>query len=486
MFFRNKKVENKKQQNNNIRSFIGAKPAPNNRFNVSFSRINQELKQDYIGLVLRSRSLAKNNETVASYLNAATRMALGHQGFIFNATAKNDDGTADRIANEQIEREWNNYNNSYKKYVSSCGTMNGYELDRLVMLTYLIDGEVFIEKIQDEKSPYGVRFRVIDSLDVDMLYNDYSGKNKIVMGIKIDANGKPISYFVRKNTTDYYTAGERVEIPAEKIIHIYRKNFAGQIRGYTPLAPVILALNSIEEYKRAEIDAALLNACFFGLYEKNGIGSAYDEYEDSITPDGSIATEIETNTIKFAPDGYSFKNASVQHPNGNFGNFFKSALKGVCGTLGLSYNKISSDYESTSYSSLRASAIDNAETIKELQQFFISSWKDIEYAEWLKYLLISDLTNLPYSRIEKFMNHTFSGKNLEYIDPVKEMAAIQLRLQLGLSNPLEELKNAGKNPEFILDGWQKWNKMLKDRNLQISINTDVIQNLDDAEKTNEE
>ena len=124
--------------------------------------------------------------------------------------------------------------------------------------------------------------------------------------------------------------------------------------------------------------------------------------------------------------------------------------------------------------------------IKELQQFFISSWKDIEYAEWLKYLLISDLTNLPYSRIEKFMTHTFSGKNLEYIDPVKEMAAIQLRLQLGLSNPLEELKNAGKNPEFILDGWQQWIKMLKDRNLQISINTDVIQTLDDEEKTNEE
>jgi capsid protein len=34
-------------------------------------------------------------------------------------------------------------------------------------------------------------------------------------------------------------------------------------------------------------------------------------------------------------------------------------LKGVAGALGMSYNKISSDYESTSYSSLRQSNMED-------------------------------------------------------------------------------------------------------------------------------
>jgi capsid protein len=87
------------------------------------------------------------------------------------------------------------------------------------------------------------------------------------------------------------------------------------------------------------------------------------------------------------------------------GGFCKAILKGVAGALGMSYNKISSDYESTSYSSLRQSNIEDEVAIKELQQFFIDNWKNIQFAEWLKYLLISDLTNLPYSKLDKFISH---------------------------------------------------------------------------------
>jgi capsid protein len=80
-------------------------------------------------------------------------------------------------------------------------------------------------------------------------------------------------------------------------------------------------------------------------------------------------------------------------------------LKGVAGALGMSYNKVSSDFESTSYSSLRQSNIEDAVTVKEMQQFLIDNWKNVQYAEWLKYLLLSDLTNLPYSKMDKFLSH---------------------------------------------------------------------------------
>ena len=62
-------------------------------------KINGELKSDYIALTTRARDLAKNNQTVNSYINLMLRSVLGNVGFILNCTSYNEDGSSDRIAN---------------------------------------------------------------------------------------------------------------------------------------------------------------------------------------------------------------------------------------------------------------------------------------------------------------------------------------------------------------------------------------------------
>lgn len=462
------------------RFFNGARFARNNRFNATFDKINAEIRTDYIALTLRARSLVKNNETVNSYINLMLRSVLGNTGFILNCTSYNADGTSDKVANEIIQDHWNEYTKSYKNYVSADEQSNGLDFDKQVLFNYLVDGEVFIRKVKDSKSKYGIRFQIIDALDVDVLYS-FEGLQdgyRICTGIKVDEHCKPISYFIRKNKSlDYYMVGERVEVPASEIIHIYQKTFANQVRGYTPLAPVLLSLNSLDEYKRAEIDASLLNASFMGIWEKQTQSAdAFSQYDQQeVDEKGDVAVQLESNVFRYAPDGFKLNQIASNHPNSNVGGFYKAMLKGIAGALGMSYNKISSDYESTSYSSLRQSNMQDEVTIKELQQMLIDKWKQHQYAQFLKYLLLSDLTNLPYSRIEKFMAHTFQGRNFEYLDPQKEMQSIQMRLALGLSSPIEEIHNLGRQPEDVLNSWAKWNAMLKDRGLKIANTMEMIQ-----------
>lgn len=495
-FFR-KKQENKPVKKRFNRSFIGARNTLSNNFNMSYTKINAELRQDLIALTLRARSLVKNNQTVNSYINLMLRSVLGNTGFVLNCTAYNADGTSDKIANEIIQEHWLQYTKSCKNYVSADQQSNGLDLDRQVLFNYLVDGQVYLKKIKDQNSKYGIRFQIIDSLDVDILYNvDNLGDNyRICTGIKVDQHCKPISYFIRKNKSlDWYEVGERVEVPASEIIHIYNKQFANQVRGYTPFAPVLLSLNSLDEYKRAEIQSSLINACWLGIWEQqNSSADAFSDYdEEQIDQKGDIAVQLENGVIRYAPNGYKLNQVASNHPNGNISTFFKAMLKGIAGALGMSYNKISSDYESTSYSSLRQSNMEDEVTVKTLQQFLIDHWKEHQYAEFLKYLLLSDLTNLPYSRIQKFMAHTFQGRNFEYLDPAKEMQAIQLRLSLGLSSPIQEIHNLGKDPYDVLDSWAKWNQMLKDRGLKIANSMEMIQTpeteLDEApeEKTDQE
>jgi len=77
-----------------------------------------------------------------------------------------------------------------------------------------------------------------------------------------------------------------------------------------------------------------------------------------------VCSVLESGVFKYAPDGYSLKSIQSNHPNSNVKDFFKSMLKGVCGALGISYNKIASDVSETSYSSLRQANIEDAATVR--------------------------------------------------------------------------------------------------------------------------
>lgn len=99
-----RKNEDKKEVKKPIqtRRFQGAANSLNNAFTVSYNKINADLKNDYIGLTLRARDLAKNNEIVASYISLMLRSVLGNTGFHLNSTIYNEDGSADSIANGVI------------------------------------------------------------------------------------------------------------------------------------------------------------------------------------------------------------------------------------------------------------------------------------------------------------------------------------------------------------------------------------------------
>lgn len=468
-FYKRDKQDVKPVRKRQMRGFVGARPSAMAKFATTYSKINAELREDYIALTLRARDLAKNNEMVSSYISLMIRNVLGANGFTFNATAYNDDGTPDRLANKIIEDQWYDYAKSYHKYVSADHLMNELEFDRHILFNFLVDGEVFIRRIKDVESKYGMRYEVLDALDVDTLYNvEYGDSPRVVMGVEIDDHYKPLAYWVRKNhSANYYLQGERVRVPASEIIHLYRKQYAGQVRGYTPLASCIQSLAGLETYKRAEINASLLSSCYMGIWEaKDSDADAYSQYdEEQIDDSGDVATELETNVFRFAPKGFSLKNIQATHPNSNVGAFLKAMIKGIASALGVSSNKLNSDYESVNYSSLRQANTEDIQAWRELQQFMVDGWKNIQFAEWLKLLLLSDLTNLPFSKYEKFLVHEFRGRSWEYLDPQKEYTAIKLKMEMRLTNPIIELEKQGLDVDDVLDGWQLFEAKCKERGL---------------------
>ena len=480
-----KQVQNKRL---NKRSFIGARFSGVNKFNTTFEKINGELRQDLIALTLRARALAKNSSVVASYLNLFIKNVIG-SGFRLNSTIYNEDGNSDLVANRIIEDHWYDYTRSYHNYVSADEQMNQVEFDKHLLWNLLVDGQAFVMMVKDPKGKYGIRFALIDALDVDVFYNFEALETdgyRISMGIKVDRWGKPLSYFIRKNPSlDYYMQGQRIEVPASDIIHIYQKKFAGQTRGFTPLAPALLDLNNLDEYRRSQVSASILNANWFGVWEsQNGSADAFEQFdEEEIDKNGDVPVELESNVIRYAPKNYRLNAISSNHPNSNLDQFQKSILKSISASLGVSYNHLVSDYQSVNYSSLRQANLDDEATYKEMQEMLIFNWKEHQYAEWLKYLLLSDLTILPYSKIEKFSSHDFKGVSMPYIDPAKQFKAIEMRLALGLASPIDIMHEMGVDPIDTANSIKKWQEILKDRGIKLN-NNPYIEDAETPEEDN--
>ena len=454
-----------------VRRFVAANSS---RFSSALpfaSRINAELKRDYIALVSRARDAAKNNDFISGILNNFSRNVIGSKGFMLQCNFLQDDYfTSDTIANNIIENLWYEYQRSINGYVTTDCKMGGRDFDELVLRTFITDGEVFIQKIIDETSKFGVRYKIIDSLDVDYMYNVATTENggKIIMGVELDASGKVIAYHVRDNKNDNYSTGKRYVLRADEVIHIFKRNFADQVRGYTMLAPLIFKLEQLESFAESELIAARVQACSMAFYEDSGTSDANEEFGSSsqnVAQEEEVYTEMAPGQIAFAPKGKTIKQIQNNHPASNFGSFCKAILRGLSNSIGMSYNKATADYESTNYSSLREAQLEDRESFKSLQEFLIENWKEIQYREFLKYVLLNNLSFLPFEKMKKFYNIKFNGKNFAWIDPVKEITALKIKLDNNLIDPISVIEEQGLDVDDVLNRTKLFQDKLKEKGI---------------------
>lgn len=280
-----------------------------------------------------------------------------------------------------------------------------------------------------------------------------STQNAIILGVEVDQNYKPVQYWFRQGDGDNYKTGKRFAIPATDIIHIFKKEFANQTRGYSEMVASIDSLKQLDDYAIAELFAAKIASCHSVFYERTGdtAGNFFEGTEISQSDPGSFIQTLAPGESSIVPKGYTVKSVSPTHPNTNFGGFFRAIIQKVAASVGVSYNRLAHDYSSVNYSSLRQASIDEQKTYESIQRFFIQNWKEIEYAEFVKsYLINFTHTKLKASKYKSYLQFQFICKRQNLFDAAKEIIAIQRRLKLGLTNPLMELQAQGLDPQEVL------------------------------------
>lgn len=414
----------------------------------------------------RSRDLAKNNPVVRQYLTQLTVNVVGPTGIHHQARVRNNSGDLNKLFNDRIEEAWEEW--SYDPTVGGGQSLTDFS--HLLLKTIANDGEVFIRLWRGFNNASQFALEAIDADQVDELYNwpASSSQQEIRSGIQVDAFGRPTGYWVWSKPA--MVIGQdpnrtRKLIPADQIIHLYDPLRINQSRGVPWIFPVMVPLRMLEGYVEAELVAARTAASKMGFFERKDTG---DGTLPEANEDGSLTMEANPGTFGFTPEGYTLKDWSPQHPNTAFGDFVKGAMRQIASGLRVSYNSLANDLEGVNYSSMRSGLLIERDVWRTLQRWWICSFVEPVYEEWMNMALLSGALVLDSRDKTRFLDAEWSPRGWSWVDPLKDTEAAVLAIQSGLGSRSMALAEQGYDYEDVIEQLAEEQRMADEAGVKVS------------------
>jgi len=426
--------------------------------------IDYYLQTELQELRARSRKMVRANPYGKRFIAMIKSNVVGPTGVAMQAQStifRTGSGLVlDAAANDAIEAEFKRWGRAAN--CDYCGKSNWLDLQNLAISCAGQDGEFVFRKYYE--GPYGFQLRCIDPelLDVKKNVKETRGGGEIRLGVEYDRSGRVIYYWFREKSSSMYDSGQSFRVPAKQIIHGFINEWPDQSRGAPWMHAALERTKHLEKYDESAIVKARSTASTMAvLRSPNG----EDPYEgDTEFGDGVTLDEYEPGTIKDIGDR-EIVNLDSDYPHEMYASFVKAQLQGIASGLGISYHSLSNDLAGVNYSSIRAGVLEDREVFKGLQGWFIRSFIEPVYEEWLEHAYARDIIKIgsrPLRRpLEEYKSVHFQGRRWAWVDPQKDGAANQLAVDYNLKSRSQIMRDSGDDPETTWREIQRENEQMK-------------------------
>jgi hypothetical protein len=247
---------------------------------------------------------------------------------------------------------------------------------------------------------YGFRLQLID---VDRLYElknqALPNGGAIHSSIELDQYGRAVAYWVLKRKPAQwqftgYNVTDFERIPADEITHVFAPEFAEQVRGVPMMYAALLNLVHLGAFEEAAVIAARIGAAQMfviespdggkTLAEMAGPGPNADGTESYGAGNGDLQLQAEPGSSFTLPPGYKLSTGwNPKYPDAAIEPFIKACLRGIAAGLGVAYHNLANDMEGVNYSSARIAELDERDTWRGMQQFWIEHFCQPIFEDWL-------------------------------------------------------------------------------------------------------
>jgi lambda family phage portal protein len=429
--------------------------------------IDADIKAGLTVLRARSRDLCVNNSYGKRFLSLLAANVIGPQGIRLQSKVKNVRGKLDVDANRKIEAAWAAWCRPQNCTVSRRLSMR--DVLELGVKGLARDGEI-LTRIVSGFPKNGFSF-ALQLLDPEYLDHDYTDMVRgIVMGVELDEWKGPVAYHILtnhpgRNEYPLQPAQKRQRVSADEILHVFASERAEQTRGYPWTVAALKDLHQLGHYRYSEVVAARVAAAKMGFFTKNSEGGyPYDDKDST----GNLIDEVSPGKFQELPQGYEFKPFDPTHPNQAFGDFCKSALKGISSGLNISYISLANDLTETSYSSGRQGLLEERNFYMLLQGFMVEHLVQPVFEAWLPLAIASGKLALPMRDLDRWNAPVWQSKRWSWIDPDKDISASEKEVNLGVNSRTRIAGNLGLDLEDVYDELQNETEEAARRKLNVS------------------
>jgi lambda family phage portal protein len=411
-----------------VRGYDAAKKYPTSEWtSADQGSANAEIRHALPTLRQKSRDLGRNNPYSVRAVNVIVNNTVG-AGIVANIKGRNKTQT------KKITDAWKKVSES--TLCDLQGIHNFYGLQALALRSVVESGDIVALK---DLSPTAPALMLLEG-DFIVSRRENFGNYQ---GIEVDAKGKPTLYHLYKqHPGDFRTTLEEIEVPADKLMHVFRQDRPGQIRGVPWSHAVIETLKDFDDYQYSTLIRQKIAACFGGFIKTSG--------QDNLLTDSTLKArrqaemQLTPGMVRYMNPGEEFQAANPPGVDG-YGDFTRESLRRVAAGYGISYESITGDYSQVNFSSGRLG-----------QQEFR---RNIENWRW--HMLIPQFCN-PYFEFflvwAKANGYDTEGVTVEWvppahisIDPVKETAADKEAVKAGFKSRSQVIRENGMEPDAVLE-----------------------------------
>ncbi len=462
-----------------LKGFLARSGAPNEDINWNNATLRQRGRMLYMGAPLAT-SAVNTNRTKVVGVGLALKSVVGRDLL----------GLAPEAAKEwekRTEAEFRLWADR-KQHCDAIGMNNFDSLQQLALVSWLMSGDVFAvfkRYPATRNNPYSLRIHLVEADRVstpDTMggltgwpaltdgRNDATG-NQIFDGVEVDGNGMVVAYHIR-NTYPWQTNlteptvwtrveayGQRLGLP--NILHIMNSERCDQYRGVTYLAQVIEPLLQLRRYTESELMAALIQSFFTAwiVTKSDQNGLPFNETGNDIA--GIPGANPQERKVPFDPNEYQMGPGEVFHlppgesiefgnpniPTAAFDAFVKTFCKLIGAGLGIPYDVLVKEYNS-SYSSARAALLDAWEDFRMRRKWFVDDLCQPTYEVWLAEAVARGRIKAPGFFDDPLVRAAWCGARWigpvqGSLDPLKGAKAAVLQIQHGLKTHEQVTRETG-------------------------------------------
>ncbi len=421
--------------------------------------IHRELRSDLDKLRDRARQLEKDNDFARRYLELVETNVVGDTGIRLMSLCEDRPGVPDQLARDAIEAAWDRWGQ-----LGVCeigGSHSWLELCWSIARGTARDGEYMLQEVLGTaaRNEFGYALRIIDVARIATWFERDAGPdgNAVRCGVEVDSDERPVAYWINRGRL-YSRDAERV--PAERIIHRFRGQWAGQPRGVPWMHASMLSLHYAGEFALSALLAAKYGADHLGFFITPD-GDAPSIGANSTNDDGSKITTTAPGVWDTLPVGTDVRELASKYPSDTFDPFMKAAHRRLASGLNVSYPALCNDHADLNYNSIRATQADDRDQWRKYQAWFRDNWLEVIFPRWLKFALANEAIQmpngsaLPVAKGAKFAPHRWQFRGWASNDPMKDVDAAIAAINAGMDSRTAFVARAGRDVEDVIAELQR-------------------------------